>query len=222
MKTPNDIIAVTIIEDNHFLRQGWRSLLEAQNDMIVLEDYENCELALASESIGQSNVILMDIGLPGMSGVEGVSRLLKKYPSLNIIMCTVFDDDDHVFDAICSGAVGYLLKKTPPQELVAAIREAVRGGSPMTERIARKVIRSFHRPSQRSSEANPDALTAREQEVLEKLAEGNSYATIADALGISLNSVRSYIRHIYDKLQVHSKTEAVSKGLKQRIIRPPR
>ena len=216
------MIAISLVEDNHYLRQGWRSLLEVQDDFIVLADYENCESAFSEELIGQSDVVLMDIGLPGMSGVEGVAWLLERYPKLNIIMCSVFDDDDHIFDAICAGAVGYLLKKTPPQELVSAIREAVNGGSPMTARIARRVIRSFHKPAAKKPGSDLDALTAREQQVLEKLAEGHSYAGIGEDLSISLNSVRSYIRQIYDKLQVHSKTEAVSKGLKQKIIRPPR
>lgn len=222
MKTPDKIISISIVEDNHYLRQGWKALLEAQDDIIVLGDYGDCESAFASESIGQSDLVLMDIGLPGMSGVDGVRYLLEHYPGLPIIMCTVFDDDQHVFDAICAGAVGYLLKKTSPAELVTAIHDAMNGGSPMTAKVARKVIRSFQQQPVSSPEIKLDALTPREQQVLEKLAEGKSYSGLGKELGISLNSVRFHIRGIYDKLQVHSKTEAVSKGLKQRIIRPPR
>jgi DNA-binding NarL/FixJ family response regulator len=215
-------IAVSIIEDNHYMRQGWRAILEGVDDFIVLGDYENCESAFAVADIGDSDVVLMDIGLPGMSGIEGVKYLRELYPNMAIVMCTVHDDDQHIFDALCTGAVGYLLKKTPPEELIISLRDAANGGSPMTPNIARRVINTFHQAPAASRRDEPDQLTPREQEVLEHLAEGNSYIAIAEALGISLNGVRFHIRGIYEKLQVHSSSEAIAKGLKKRLLRPPR
>lgn len=205
------------------MRQGWRAILEGIDDFVVLGDYEDCESAFAAPDIGDSDVVLMDIGLPGMSGIEGVQYLRKHFPNIAIVMCTVHDDNQHVFDALCAGAVGYLLKKTPPDELVKSLRDAANGGSPMTPNIARKVISTFHRASPASkTEDSPNQLTPREQEVLEQLAEGDSYAAIAEALGISLNGVRFHIRGIYEKLQVHSRGAAIAKGLKKNILRPPR
>ncbi|MCB0273518.1 MAG: response regulator transcription factor, partial [Calditrichaeota bacterium] len=139
-----------------------------------------------------------------------------------IIMCTVHDDNEHIFQAICAGAVGYLLKKTPPEELLKAIREAAGGGSPMTPNIARQVITSFQRPSAAEQQEEVYTLTPREQEVLEALATGKSYHGIAREMHISINSVRFHIRGIYEKLQVHSRTEAIAMGLKKKLIQPPR
>lgn len=219
---PSHFIAVSIIEDNHYMRRGWRAILENVDDFVVLGDYENCERAFAAPDIGDSDVVLMDIGLPGMSGIEGVKYLRERFPDMAIVMCTVHDDDRYIFDALCAGAVGYLLKKTPPDELVKSLRDAAAGGSPMTPNIARKVISTFHQVSSSSKDNSPDQLTPREQQVLEQLAEGGSYAAIAGALGISLNGVRFHIRGIYEKLQVHSRSEAVAKGLKKRLLRPHR
>lgn len=163
----------------------------------------------------------MDIGLPGMSGIDGVRYLAEKYPDIAIIICTVYDDDDKIFEAICAGAIGYLLKKIQPEELIQAIQEAASGGSPMTPNIARKVITSF----QTSSTANvktEDTLTDPEKEVLLQLARGKSYTAIGKELFLSVDGVRYHIRHIYEKLQVHSRAEAVAKGLQNRIIFPPR
>ncbi|MFQ5584986.1 MAG: response regulator [Calditrichia bacterium] len=219
---PSKFTAVSIIEDNHYMRRGWRAILDAVDDFVVLGDYENCESAFAAPDIGDSDVVLMDIGLPGMSGIEGVKYLQERNPGMAIVMCTVHDDDQNVFDALCAGAVGYLLKKTPPDELVAALRNAANGGSPMTPNIARKVISTFHLSPATPEKEATDRLTEREQQVLEQLAGGNSYAAIAEALDISLNGVRFHIRGIYEKLQVHSRSAAVAKGLKKRLLRPPR
>ena len=219
---PENFIAVSIIEDNRYMRAGWRALLEKVDDFVVLGDYSKCERAFASEDIGVSDVVLMDIGLPGMSGIEGVKFLCGKYPEIAIVMCTIHDDDQHIFDALCAGAVGYLLKKTPPEALVQAIRDAAAGGSPMTPNVARKVIAALHKPLKPAPEELLDKLTPREQEVLEQLAEGKSYAAIAAESGISINGVRFHIRSIYEKLQVHSRTAAINKGIKKRLLRPPR
>jgi len=204
------------------MRQGWRAILEGMDDFVVLGDYENCQPAFEAADIGDSDVMLMDIGLPGMNGIEGVKYIKQRYPDIAIVMCTVHDDDQNIFDALCAGAVGYLLKKTPPDELVKALREAANGGSPMTPNIARKVISTFHQSVPAKKNDSPDRLTQREQEVLEQLAGGYSYAAIAEAMSISLNGVRYHIRGIYEKLQVHSRGEAVAKGMKKRLLRPLR
>lgn len=213
------LISVAIVEDNRYMRAGWRALLEGADDMVVLGDYDRCETALESGALDQADVVLMDIGLPGISGIEGVAVLRERNPAAAVVMCTVHEDDDHIFDAICAGAVGYLLKKTPPDELLKAIRDAAGGGSPMTPSIARKVIGSFHTPNGRETRTE---LTPRERETLEALAQGKSYKTVGEELGITVNGVRHHIRGIYDKLQVHSKSEAIARGLKERLIRPPR
>jgi DNA-binding NarL/FixJ family response regulator len=214
-------INVSIVEDNRFIRAGWEAALRSVPEFEVLGSYGNCEEALQSLTLDDSDVILMDIGLPGMSGIEGVRRIKERRPGATIVMCTVFDDDQYVFDAICAGAAGYLLKKTPPDELINAIKDAATGGSPMTPNIARKVIASFQKPAARTS-AQEDALTDREREVLEQMAQGKSYTAIANDLFLSVDGIRYHIRHIYEKLQVHSRGEAVSLGLKNRLIQPPR
>ncbi len=211
-------IAISIIEDNYYARKGWISVLDTIPDFIILGSYSACEEALDAQEIGNSDVILMDIGLPRMSGIECVNNLLKQYSKISVIMVTVHDDDQHVFEAICAGAVGYLLKKAKPEELIQAIREAYAGGSPMTPTIARKVISSFHTVSKTE---NDMSLNDRERSVLEQLSKGKSYKDIGNKLNLSIDGVRYHIRGIYEKLQVHSRSEAIAKGLKNRIIRPP-
>ena len=214
-------IVVSIIEDNRFIRSGWEAVLKEAPEFSVRGSFGSCEDAFASEALAESDVVLMDIGLPGMTGIEGVKEIRRKYPKLLAIMCTVYDDDQNVFDAICAGATGYLLKKASPVELLQAFHDAVAGGSPMTPTIARKVISSFQKPFQAPS-LPEDSLTEREQEILSKMAIGKSYASIAEELFLSLDGVRYHIRHIYEKLQVHSRSEAISKGYKDRLIQPPR
>lgn len=214
-------ISISIIEDNKFVRQGWEAVLRSINDFDLTGIFASCEEAFATDDIGESDVVIMDIGLPGMSGIEGVKYLAENHPNVAVIMCTVHDDEDLIFDAICNGAVGYLLKKVQAPDLERAIRDAADGGSPMTPNIARKVIASLQvRPSHKADER--DQLTKREKEVLNLLALGKSYASIGQELFLSVDGVRYHIRHIYEKLQVNSRAQAIAKGLRERIIRPPR
>ncbi len=214
----DDLICVAIVEDNRYVRSGWEMALKNVPDFELVGSYASCEEAFRSETIGDADVVLMDIGLPGMSGIDGVKHLKQKYHRQAIVMCTIHDDDERVFGALCAGADGYLLKKTPPDELVKALREAHSGGSPMTPSVARKVIASFQKPVSRGNLT----LTEREQQVLDLMAQGKSYATIANELFLSVDGVYYHIRHIYEKLQVHTRGEAMAQGLKKRLILPPR
>lgn len=211
------LIKIVIIEDNRYMREGWETILNFEEEFIVLGSYESCEDAFQLDEVGKANLVLMDIELPGMSGIEGVKYLRKHHPDINIIMATVFDDDKHVFDALCAGAVGYLMKKVSPEDLIKAIHDAQDGGSPMTPNIARKVIRTFHQTSANDNEAG---LNEREIEILEQLAKGKSYAKIGNTVYLSVDGVRYHIRNIYRKLEVNSRTEAVSKGISRRLIDP--
>ncbi|MEK9135843.1 MAG: response regulator transcription factor, partial [Bacteroidota bacterium] len=161
-------------------------------------------------------VILMDIGLPGMSGIEGVKRVLKLYPETKIMMLTIYEDDAHLFQAVCAGASGYLLKRSSPVEILAAIEQVVAGGVPMSSSIARQVIEMFKDFAPKPQ--NSESLTPRERELLKSLADGLDYKQIAERHFISVDTVRNHIRHIYEKLHVHSKSEAVSKALRQRLV----
>ncbi len=218
----NELIKILIIEDNRFIRQGWETILNAQSDFSVTGTYGSCEEAFKDESIGAADIVLMDIGLPGMSGIEGVKYLKEKHPKMIIVMCTVHDDDEKIFDAICSGAIGYLLKKTSPAELITALRDAYNGGSPMTPSVARKVIASFQKKPIKSDTGESIKLTDKEEQILNLMAEGKSYSEIANEVFLSVDGVHYHTRHIYEKLHVHSRNEAIAKGIKNRIIRPPR
>lgn len=214
-------IRVALIEDNRFIRAGWEAVLAPGARFDVVGSYRSCEEAFLDPILDSCDVVLMDIGLPGISGIEGVVRLKSRPGSPEVVMCTVYDDDEKVFDAICAGAVGYLLKKTPPDELKRALIDAVAGGSPMTPNIARKIVASFQsRPA--GSQQGDEPLTMRERSVLEQMAEGKSYASIAAELFLSIDGVRYHIRHIYEKLQVHSRSEAIAAGMKRRLIPPLR
>lgn len=215
--TEKELIKIIIIEDNRYMREGWTTILDFESDFVVLGSFESCEDAFETDQMGRADVVLMDIELPGMSGIEGVKHLQNEHPDLSIIMATVFDDDQNVFDALCAGAVGYLMKKVSPEELKQAIRDANDGGSPMTPNIARKVIESFHNPP---SKDQGKELNERELEILQQLAKGKSYAAIGKTVFLSVDGVRYHIRNIYRKLQVSSRSEAVSKGFSKRLINP--
>jgi len=156
-----NLIDAIIIEDNRFIREGWELALKKESGFEIIGSYESCESAFKSESIGEADIVLMDIGLPGMSGIEGVKYLKERYPKIIIVMCTVHDDDEKIFDAICAGAVGYMLKKTSSKDLINALRDAYNGGSPMTPSVARKVITSFQGTTTKSFTGEIIKLTQR-------------------------------------------------------------
>jgi RNA polymerase sigma factor (sigma-70 family) len=206
-------ITVSIVEDDARVRDGLLGLITRAPGFSCLSHYPNAEEALAEIPKKKPDVVLMDINLPGMSGIDCVRRLKTAEPSLQIVMLTVYENTEGIFKALANGASGYLLKATAPEELLSAIQDVHRGGSPMTSHIARKVVQSFQQSAQ--SARATENLSPREQEVLELLAKGFLYKEIADQLHISFETVHTYIRRIYEKLQVRSRTEAVAKFLRQ-------
>jgi DNA-binding NarL/FixJ family response regulator len=217
----SDIKNILIIEDNKFIRSGWEIALQKESDFQIFGAYASCEDAFKDEAIGAVNLVLMDIGLPGISGIEGVKYLKKKFTNMVIVMCTVHEDDEKIFDALCAGAVGYLLKKTKPEELISSLREAFDGGSPMTPSVARKVISSFQKKPLKSFSGETIGLSEREEQILSLMAKGKSYSEISNEVYLSIDGVYYHIRHIYEKLHVHSRAEAVAEGLRKKIIRSP-
>ena len=207
---------MAIIEDQADLREGFGFLISNTEGYRCHHRYGSVEEALAGIGDDPPDVALVDIGLPGMSGIEGGRILKGRFPGLVVLMLTVYKDDERIFQAICAGASGYLLKTTPPAKLLEGVREAIAGGAPMSPEVARRVIELFreHRPPQQSHEH----LTPQEHKLLELLGEGHHYKTAAEEMGISVHTVRFYMRNIYEKLQVHSKSEAVAKGLRLRLI----
>jgi DNA-binding NarL/FixJ family response regulator len=206
-------IKVSIVEDNDKLRSEFVSLVRQAAELRFVSDYSNAENALRHLPEDNPDVILMDIQLPGVSGIECVRRLKTIAPAIQIVMLTVFEHNDWIFESLRAGAAGYVLKRVPREEIVEAIQQVHAGGAPMSWSVARKVIQFFNQPPSRDSILHQ--LTARERDVLLKLSEGLSYDEIATALHISINTVRNYIRSIYEKLQVSSRTEAVTKFLRQ-------
>jgi DNA-binding NarL/FixJ family response regulator len=206
-------ITVSIVEDDVRVRGALARLIDRSEGFSCVSQHPSGENALDELPRVKPAVVLMDINLPGMDGVECVRRLKPLLPETQIVMLTVYEDTDLIFNALAAGATGYLLKRTPTAEILAAIRDVHNGGSPMTSHIARKVVQSFRRGEAPAREA--EALSPREQEVLSHLASGYLYKEIAAALNISYDTVHTYIRRIYEKLQVHSRTEAVAKHLGQ-------
>lgn len=203
-------IRIMIYEDNAPLRESMSILLSGLDQFHLVGAFGDCMHIEDDVRRLDPDVILMDIGLPYRSGIEGAFLAKKTNPAVEVLMLTVFDDTDKVFDAICAGASGYLLKKTPPQKILEAIEDIYNGGAPMTPVIARKVLELFPRVPALNLEL--DKLTPREQEVLRSLAAGNSYKMVADDLGISIDTVRTHIKRIYEKLHVHSVAEAIAKA----------
>jgi DNA-binding NarL/FixJ family response regulator len=212
-----DIIKVAIIEDRREIRDGLGMLINGTEGYQLTGSFRSVEEAL--EKIGHNlpTVVLSDIGLPGMSGIEGVRILKERHPDLMVLMLSVYDDDDRIFDALCAGANGYLLKKTPPARLIESLKEAVMGGAPMSPEVARRVVSLFRdfRPPERADYQ----LTPHETRLLKLLVEGHNYKTAALELGVSVNTISFHMKHIYEKLQVHSKSEAVAKALQNRLVR---
>jgi DNA-binding NarL/FixJ family response regulator len=203
------LIKVSIVEDIKEIREGLCSLINGSQGFECISSYSNAESALKGIIENPPDVVLMDIGLPGMSGIDCIRRLKSKTTGLQIIMLTVYEDDDHIFNAITAGASGYLVKKTQPAKLLEAIQDIYNGGSPMSGQIARKVIGAFQSMNKSSNET--ENLSPREHEILSYLAKGYRYKEIADKLFISIETVRTHLRNIYEKLHVRSRTEAVLK-----------
>ena len=202
-------ISVSIVEDNEQLRETLSRLLDRSAGFRCLSQYANAEAALEGLPGDKPDVVLMDINLPGMNGVECVRKLKQVAPGTQVMMLTAYEDTENIFNALAAGASGYLLKRTPRAELLAAIQEVKSGGSPMTTHIARKVVQSFQRA--RTNKTELDGLSPRESEVLELLARGFLYKEIAESLQISIPTVNTYIRRIYEKLHVRSRSQAVAR-----------
>ena len=209
-------IKVAIIEDQREVREGLAILINGTQGFRCMGNFRTMEEALRTLSGQPPDVILTDIGLPGMSGTEGIRILKERFPDLAIVALTVYDHEGEIFDALCAGANGYLLKNTPPGRLLECLREVLEGGAPMSPEVARRVIKLFRefRPPERASHN----LTQQETELLKLLVEGHNYKTAAAELEISINTVKFHLKNVYDKLQVHSKSEAVAKALREHII----
>jgi DNA-binding NarL/FixJ family response regulator len=213
---PPPVLRVAIVEDDAMLRDALAALIDGTPGYRCVGRFGSVDELLRRTPGRTGDVILLDINLPGMSGALGVRLVRERWPSTEVLMLTVYSDENKIFESICNGAVGYLLKKTPAARLLEAIREATTGGAPMSPEIARKVVTLFRKapPAERPSEA----LTPQELRLLQLLADGQSYQAVAERLDISVNTVRSYVRNTYDKLHVHSKSEAVSKALRSGLI----
>ena len=214
--TPPAQIKVTIIEDRREIRDALAMLIGGTEGFSCAGAYRSMEDALDRIKGSVPDVVLSDIGLPGMSGIEGIRILKERYPEMTVLMLSVYDDDERIFDALCAGACGYLLKRTSPARLIESLKEAVDGGAPMSPEVARRVVALFRdiRPPERADYQ----LTPHETRLLKLLVEGHNYKTAAAELGVSFHTIHFHMRNIYDKLQVHSKSEAVSKALRDRIV----
>ena len=211
------MIKLVIVEDKTSIREGLVVILGASQEIKCVGSYGNCEDMLSKLIEDGADVILMDIGLPGMSGIEGTREAKKILPGVVVIVLSVYDDNENIFEALCRGASGYLVKNTPPARLIEAIKDAHGGGSPMSSHIARKVVTLFQKNFVRTTDTNLH-LTERETEILTGLSGGDSYGSVADTLCISVDTVRYHIRNIYRKLEVHSQSAAVSKAIREGLI----
>lgn len=208
------MIKVALVDDNKDLREGLQIMLgEHKDEFQCVGAFADAESAVSRIPLLNPDVVLMDINLPGMTGIQCVKKLKEKMPRLDVIMLTVFAEDDTVFDSLCAGACGYITKNASPQQILDAIREVRDGGAPMSARIARMVVGSFKTPAEPSVQ-----LTEREREVLDQLCKGKSYKMVADALNITHDTVRHHIKNIYKKLEVHSVSEAILKTMKQKLL----
>lgn len=200
-------IRVAIVEDDVILREAFVDALELDAGIHVQGAYSSAEEFLERPNL--ADVVIMDLNLPGMNGIECTHRAKERLPAMQVLVCTVQDDDDSLFNAFCAGATGYLLKDARPAEVVDAVKTLFAGGSPMSPGIARRVLASFSAPRKQAKEI--ELLSEREREVLERLAKGHRYKEIADGLHLSIETVRTHIRNLYDKLQVSSRTDALNK-----------
>jgi DNA-binding NarL/FixJ family response regulator len=215
---PSTPIRVAIIEDQERIRAGLAALIAGTDGFACTGVWASMEEALAGLDSAAPDIALVDIGLPGISGIEGIGLLKERRPGLALLVLTVYEDEERIFGALCAGACGYLLKGTPPARLIESLSEAMAGGAPMSPQIARRVIQHFQSPCQAPRLLAHD-LTPHEIRILRLLVKGHHYQTAADELGVSVNTIRFHLRSIYEKLQVHSKAEAVAKALRERLVR---
>jgi DNA-binding NarL/FixJ family response regulator len=208
---------VIVFDDNKDRRESLELLVNLRDDMRCVATFESAEDAIEQIRIFDPNVVLMDIDMPRMDGISAVGMIRSVYPDIHIIMQTVFEDEEKITSAISAGANGYILKKTSPAKLIDGILEVLEGGAPLTPSVARLVLK-FFQSQQATQSVQEFSLSEREKEILSLLVKGNSYKMIADSCGISQFTVNAHIRKIYDKLQVHSVAEAVSKAIKQKIV----
>jgi DNA-binding NarL/FixJ family response regulator len=210
-------IKVVIIEDLRDIREGLATMLNFTEGFRCVGKFGSMEEALRNIARDLPDVVLSDIGLPGMDGIEGVRIIKERYPEMTVLMLSIYNDNDRIFEALCGGASGYLLKKTPPARIIESLREAVEGGAPMSPEIARKVIAVFREI--RPPEKIDYELTPHEERILKMIVDGHTKKTAAAELGVSFHTVSFHLRSIYEKLQVHSKSEAVAKALQQKLIK---
>ena len=211
------MIKVAIFEDNRSLREGLATMINGTAGFECVGAFPNCNHLLKNISQAKPDVVLMDIEMPGINGIEAVAMIKADYPEIKILMETIFDDDEKIFNSICAGAEGYILKHTAPAEIMEAIKEIHEGGSPMTPSIANRVLKMVKQRPESTSRESFD-LTDREKEILFCLVKGMSYKMVADNCFISIETVNVHIRNIYKKLQVHSKSEAVIKAIRGKIV----
>jgi len=210
-------IKVAIFEDNKSLLESLKQLINGAEGMTCTGAFADANKLVHNIQLAKPDVVMMDINMPGISGIEAVKVIKEKFPNVYILMQTVFDDNDKIFAAICAGASGYMLKKTTPQKMLEAIRETYQGGAPMTPSVAVKVLEMFR--VQTGVEKNEFIdLSEREKEILSLLVKGKSYKAVASACFISIDTVSTHVRHIYEKLHVHSKSEAVAKAIFQKLV----
>jgi DNA-binding NarL/FixJ family response regulator len=217
MSASSKSIAIWLVEDNATYRRTVGRLIDRLPGFQCVQLFTNCEdaLAAAAEGAAPPDIILLDVGLPGMSGLEGIRHFRECLPAAHVIVLTVFDDRDKIFNAICAGASGYLLKTSTEERIGEALREVMNGGAPMTASIAQKVLERF---SQLAAPRGEYGLTTREREILELMVEGLIKKEIADRLSLSYHTVDTHLRNIYGKLQVHNRSEAVGKAVKERLV----
>lgn len=212
------MIRAVVVEDNDTIREGLKILIDGTEGYSCAAAFSECKTMLKKIAELNPDVLLMDLVLPGMNGIEGITKARSIFPDLTILVLTVYEENDLIFDALCAGACGYLVKKTPPSKLLEAIEDAYRGGAPMSSNIAMKVIKLFEQKKRQSANGGADLLSSSEKEILSKLVEGSNFKAIADSLFVSVETVRSHFRNIYKKLHVHSQSEAFARGLNEKII----
>ena len=210
------MIRVAVIEDRREIGDGLAALINGTEGYCCTGAFRSMEQALAGIGASLPDIVLVDIGLPGMSGIDGIRFLKERYPALQFLILTIYDDDERIFEALCAGACGYLLKRTTPARLLESLKEVSEGGAPISPEVARRVIRLFQeiRPAKQADHQ----LTPHQTRLLKLLADGHNYKTAAAELGVTVDTIGFHLRHIYEKLQVHSKSEAVAKALRERII----